>query len=180
MSPWQATTVKDLHNTSQPPASKKKKVSHSPNFDGVQWDKEDVLQYHREVETRDGKVVWSRVAEEHGFSGHNKGQIVKEFAAVNGINTSKIRARTVIKHTRQAIKKLPGRKVSISKTEAIKSEWKKIIDSEKLMLGIPCSPYTITRDRNDKGIIIPEQRTIEGRKIPLHDVKAKLLKKQEK
>lgn len=48
------------------------------------------------------------------------------------------------------------------------------------MLGVPCSPYTITRYRNDKSIIIPEQRTIEGRKIPLHDVKAKLLKKQEK
>ena len=65
------------------------------------------------------------MAEEHGVSGHNKGQIVKEFAAINGINTSKISARTVIKHTRKAIKKLPGVKVSIPTTEAIKNEWKK-------------------------------------------------------
>ena len=165
-----------------PPASKKKKMSHSPNFDGVQWDKEEVLQYLREVETKDEKVVWSTVAQEHGIEGHNKGQILKEFAAKNGINTAKISACTITKHTRKAKKKFPGGKVSIPvppTTEAITSAWKKMVDSGELMLGVPCSPYTITSYKNDKGRITVENKKIEGRKIPLHDVRSKLLEKQE-
>ena len=164
------------------PASKKKKVSHSPNFDGVQWDKERVLKYLQEVETKDEKVVWSTVAQEHGIEGHNKGQILKEFAAKNGINTAKVSARIETKHTRKAKKKFPGGKVSIPvppTTEAITVAWKKMVDSGELMLGIPCSPYTITSYRNDNGRITVEHKKIKGRKIPLHDVRSKLLEKQE-
>ena len=165
------------------PASKKKKMSHSPNFDGVQWDKERVLKYLQEVETKDEKVVWSTVAQEHGIEGHNKGQILKEFAAKNGINTAKVSACIVTKHTQKAKKKFPGGKVSIPvppTTEVITVAWKKMVDSGELMLGIPCSPYTITSYRNDKGRITVEHKKIEGRKIPLHDVRSTLLDKNRK
>lgn len=71
MSLLQATTKLELQNTTQHHQLQKRNDVTS-NFDGIQWDKEEILQY---LETKDEKVVWSTVAQEHGIEGHNTERI---------------------------------------------------------------------------------------------------------
>ena len=69
----------------KPPAPKRLK-SHSPNFDRVEWDKEKVIADLKEYPT-DKLINWSQFAREHGVPGSNGGQVVKQYAHKNSINT---------------------------------------------------------------------------------------------
>ena len=71
----------------QPPVKKSK--SHSPGFSYVSWDKEK-LKETLENWSVNTTINWSQVAREHGISGNNAGQVVREFAAWQEIDTSHI------------------------------------------------------------------------------------------
>ena len=60
-----------------PSTSKKKKTTHSPNFDTVTWDKRKVIDDLHQAESQGEKINWSCFAKEHGVEGKNGEQVVK-------------------------------------------------------------------------------------------------------
>ena len=54
-----------------------------------------------------------------------------------------------------------------------------MIQSGVLSIGEPCSPYSVTKYVSKGGLITRETFEVSGRKIPMHEIRQRLLKKQE-
>ena len=116
-----------------PPKQKK----HSPKFSTVTWDKNQ-LQNTLTKWPIGETIDWSKVAQEHGISAKNGGQIVKEFAKENGLDTTKLDNRKGGSRMRAKKLKMPGGEVSApchKTVEAVKEDWVKMIELESLLLG---------------------------------------------
>jgi hypothetical protein len=61
----------------------------------------------------------------------------------------------------------------------IRRDWMDMIENGVLLIGEPCSPYTVTRYISKSGNIAKEKVDISGRKVSLKDLRQRLLKKQE-
>ena len=59
------------------------------------------------------------------------------------------------------------------------NEWMDMIQSGLLSIGEPCSPYTVTKFVSKGGLITKETFEVSGRKISMHELRQKVLKKQE-
>ena len=68
------------------PTSERK---HSPKFENVTWDKEQVLADLRQWPVGN-TINWSEFARQHSIPGRNGGQVAKEFAKENGIDVFSI------------------------------------------------------------------------------------------
>ena len=64
--------------------------------------------------------------------------------------------------------------------EGVKEDWKQMITSGELTLGEPCHPQTIAKYKVKNGELERSETTVYGRKIPLTEVREKLLRKHEK
>ena len=154
---------------------------HSPDFTNVTWNKEKLrctLEKWPETET----IIWSRVAQEHGITARNGGQIVKEFAAENGFDTVRFDNRRGGKRMRAKKLKMPGGEISVpchKTVNMIKLDWEDMIESGELTLGEPCAPCTITKYAVVDGKIQKSECEVHGRKIPLIYIRKKLLQKHE-
>ena len=119
-----------------------KPKKHSPNYANATWDSEKLrctLESWPETET----INWSKVPREHGITARNGGQIVKEFAAENGFDTTKLDRRTEKRRMRARKLKMPGGEISVPchKTiEMIKFDTEDMLRSGELTLGEPCAP----------------------------------------
>ena len=119
-----------FHSAQEQPATIKSK-SHSPNFSNVTWDKEK-LRETLENWPADVTMNWSQVGRDHGIPGNNARQVVKEFTAKQGIDTSHIttpKRKTTLRPRKQ---KLPSYEVSIrsnSSIRAVEGEINSIISS---------------------------------------------------
>lgn len=130
------------------------------------------------------RMNWSEIARRHGMSSGNAGQIVKEIAKENGVDLSPF----VVKHakpkrSRSSKHKLPGGEISIPANPtpaSIKADIKSMIACGKLTLGEPCAPYTITHVKVVQGNVIKTSSVVHGRRMPLVDLRKKLLMKHEK
>ena len=71
------------------------------------------LQFQLESWPETETINWSKVAREHGITARNGGQIVKEFAAENGFDTTKLDKRTGIKRMRARKLKMPGGEIAV-------------------------------------------------------------------
>ena len=92
-------------------------------------------------------INWSKVAREHGIPGSNVGQVVKEFTAKHGIDTSHIATPKRKPTIRPRMKKLEY-DVSIPSNppiRAVEAEIRSMISSGQFTLGEECAPYTITK-----------------------------------
>ena len=124
-----------------------KECKHSPSFDSVTWDKEKVLQALQNWPTNE-TINWTKFAGDCGIPGRNRGQIAKEFAKENGLDTIKLDSRQPNQRMRAKLFKLPGGGVSVpthQSTEANKQDWAKMIAEGELTLGEPCAPHTLTK-----------------------------------
>ena len=63
----------------------------------------------------------------------------------------------------------------------MKKDWKEMIASGKLLLGIPCSPYTctVTRYKTENGNLVAKDTNVYGRKIQMRELRMKLLQRHE-
>ena len=61
----------------------------------------------------------------------------------------------------------------------IKLDWADAIRSGELTLGEPCAPYTLTKYTVVSGEIQKSELELYGRKVPLIDIRRKLLQKHE-
>ena len=168
-----------FHSPQEQPAAKKSK-SHSPNFSNVTWDKEK-LRETLENWPADVTMNWSQVGRDHGIPGNNAGQVVKEFTAKQGIDTSHITTPKRKTTLRPRKRKLPGYEVSIPSNpsiRAVEGEINSMISSGRFTLGEECAPYTITKYSMVDGIMTPHDHQIQGRKVPLKEIRQKLLNKQ--
>ena len=171
--------AQSFHSPQEQPPLKKTKT-HSPDFSQVSWDKEKLKET---IENWPVGVAinWSEVAREHGIPGNNAGQVVKEFTAKHGINTSHIATPKRRPTLRPRKRKLPGCGVAIPSNPsigAIESEIGSMISSGRFTLGDECAPYTITKYKMVNGVMTPHELQIQGRKVPLIELRQKLLSKQ--
>ena len=154
---------------------------HSPNFSSVEWDKEGLLHKLRSWPTGD-VINWTEIANEFHIKGGNKGQIVKEFAKENGIDVTQLDMRPKRTRIRSHKLRLPGAGISVPThptVQEIKDEWTYMISNGELTLGEPCHPQSIFRLSIKSGELVRTEHTIYGRKIPLIDIRRKLLDKHE-
>ena len=111
-----------------------KECKHSPSFDSVTWDKEKVLQALQNWPTNE-TINWTKLAGDCGIPGRNRGQIAKEFAKENGLDTIKLDSRQPNQRMRAKLFKLPGGGISVpthQSTEANKQDWAKMIAEGEL------------------------------------------------
>ena len=154
---------------------------HSPTFDNIKWDKESVL---RDLQNwpRSEKINWTKFATEHGISGRNRGQIVKEFALDNQIDVEELDHRPLNKRIRAKKLKMPGTSVAFPchrSVEGVKEDWSKMVDNGTLTLGETCAPQTLTKRSVVNGELTIQEETVYGRKIPFMSIRMKLLHKHE-
>ena len=138
-----------------PPAKKAKMKSHSPNFSDVTWNKEEVLCDLQQHPLAPPPINWQKFAREHNVPGQNAGQVVKQFAHKSGLDTTKLDGRpTDAPRTRSQKRRLIGGEISAPSTPSagdIKNEWRKMIESKELCLGVSCIPYTIQKFATNNG-----------------------------
>ncbi len=129
-------------------------------------------------------INWSKVAREHGVLGSNSGQVVKEFAQKKGVDISRLEACTPKRKppSRPSKKRLPGCDVSVPSNPSLKSienEINSMISSGRFTLGDECAPYKVTKFTPSNGRMIARDVLVYGRKVPLEQIRKRLLKKQE-
>ena len=78
-------------------------------------------------------------------------------------------------------RKLPGSEVSIPSNPsigAVDEEMGSMVSSGRFNLGEECAPYTITKYSLVDGVMTPSKVKVEGRKVPLTELRQRLLRKQ--
>ena len=109
--------------------------------------------------------------------------MVKQFAKDNNIDTAKLDQRPDIPRKRPRRLKLPGGEISspcMPSIEVIKKERDELTAKGVLKLGEPVAPYSLTRFKTtNSGQLIKQTVTVEGRKIPMLDVRKQILSDQE-
>ena len=164
----------------EPPPQAKRKKSHSPSERNLTGDIEGAMDELRNLP--EGETInWSALARKHSIPQKNGGQILKQIAEDRGIDMSKVHQQRVIPHQRKCKKRLPGGEISIpclpTKGE-IMDEKKRLVESGELTIGEPCTPYVMTKCIvNSEGEIEVRPTEICGRKIPLLELRQKLLDK---
>ena len=143
----------------QPPAKKEKK--HSPNFSNVNWDKQK-LQETIENWPADTTINWSKIARENGIPGKNAGQVVKEFTAELGLDTSHIATPKRKPTVRPRMKKLPGSEVSIPSIPPVEDQIRSMVSSGRFNIGDECAPYTITKYTQVNNVMTPTSEVHEA------------------
>ena len=104
--------------------------------------------------------------------------MVKEFAQGNGIDFEKLDQRTPSRRLRSSKHKLAyGVSIPCNPTvTALKTNIVELVQAGKLSGGEPCSPYTLRQMIFDDGKLVESAITVYGRKIPLAELRSKLLK----
>ena len=110
--------------------------------------------------------------------------MLKEFAKGEGFDVLALECLTSPPtRKRRQKKKLPGGEIStpaLPTPRSISDEKQALVASGKLSIGEPCSPYLLTKYivTND-GEVKTNQIELHGRKIPLYELRQKLLIQQE-
>lgn len=127
---------------------------------------------------------WSAMARKYGISNGNGAQVLKEAAEKQGIEVNKLDGRdNSLPRLRTKKRRLPGGEISMPSLpppEIIVHEKQNLIETGELSIGEPCSPFTITKTVVTSECSIETTSVqISGRKIPLTDLRRRLIKKHE-
>ena len=127
------------------------------------------------------------MAEKHGITGPNRGQICKEYAIENtSTDLSQLTFVTPLtpkRRQRVSRKRLSGGEVSSPVPPTcyvVKKTWNDMIENGILSLGLPCVPFTLTRLVVREGSLHEDEIPVYGRKIPLFELRKMFLQRQEK
>ena len=154
----------------------KRHESHSPDFDEVHWDKGRLEETLRNW-PQNTLINWSAVAREHLVPGKNVGQAVKEFAFSKDIHIS---TSGTPQRSRSSKRRLPGGEVSVPTNPSLQelnTQITSMIISGQFTLEQQCAPYQLTRYIHDNGKLTSKEITICGRKLPLIEIRKRLLEK---
>ena len=164
------------------PHTPKRRKTHSPLVENCIPD-EDSLLADIENFPSDQYINWSEMGRKHGITNRNAGQIVKEYATKRGLDTTKLEKNVSAPRIRPRRSKLPGGEISspaLPSIDTIKNERDKMIANGQLQIGEPCAPFTLMKYKTTQtGTVVKKQLTVEGRKIPLLEIRSRLLREQE-
>lgn len=125
-----------------PPTKRSRPKSHSPNFSTVTWDKE-VLNDLQSLPSAPPPINWQAFAREHGITGSNAGQIIKEFALQSGVDTTRLDRRdTTTQRSRARRRRLIGGEISVGSTPTsseVKQEWIKLVETGDITWSTLCT-----------------------------------------
>ena len=166
-----------------PESAPKRSKSHSPKECSLTWDVDAAME---ELENfpEDSIINWSAMARKYEIPQKNGGQILKETAQKHNIDVSKLDHRqNTTPRVRQRKCRLPGGEVSgptLPPKQVIVEDKKQLIASGEHSIGEPCAPYKLMKSTiTSAGDIQMKCVEICGRKIPLVELRYRLLKKQE-
>ena len=128
------------------------------------------------------KIVWTQFAMKHGIKGQNGGQVAKEFASVHGFDTTQLSARKYKTGARSTKKHFSGTNISIPippTQKIVKNAIMQMVVSGEILVGQACCPYNITQFIVKDGNVSKETKVVQGRKIPFHELRLKLLQSHE-
>ena len=161
----------------------KRPKSHSPSQRNLTWDVHAAME---ELENfpEDSIINWSAMARKYEIPQKNGGQILKEIAQKHNIDVAKLdRRQNTTPRVRRKKCRLPGGEVSgptLPPKQLIVEDKKQLIASGELSIGEPCAPYKLMKSIvTSEGDIQMKSVEICGRKIPLVELRSRLLKKQE-
>ena len=164
--------------------SKNQKITskiHGSTKENLRLDDDTILAETREW-SEDEVVNWTELANRYGVTGGNRGQIVKEYLTNRGVPAAQIKQWNLV---RRAKLKLPGGEIGFPThltISAQKTELQIKIESGDILIGDILPPVQFIKysiDRNTMSIV-ETQITIQGRKVPLYDIRKKVLKYHEK
>ena len=131
----------------------------------------------------DKVINWTEIGRQCNIESKNKGQVAKSIIAENsGIPSARLCSNRK-KSSRRSMAKLPGKEVSMPSMPSLpslKSSINALIDSGELSLGELCCPFTLEKGKVVAGAIEKSSSMVYGRKIPLLEIRKKLIQKQEK
>ena len=156
------------------------KHRHGCHPDTFTIDKDQLLREARSWQPNE-QVNWSQLGLRYGLSMPNRGQFLKEYLAEQGIqavhnNQCKHRA------PRRSKKRLPGGKVSFPMYCPVQKLKKKVsdrIESGNIPIGKEVVRTAYCRYTVHQGELRQESTEVYGRKIPLLEIRERLLKKHE-
>ncbi|KAL5487073.1 hypothetical protein EMCRGX_G019632 [Ephydatia muelleri] len=161
-----------------------KKKTHSPSMEeNVTWDTTAALNELKNWSDEDKKINWSQVARQYNIPGKNRGQVLKEFARKNGLDTYALDGLAENRRTRAKKLKMPGNEISMpctSTTQMVKEKWAADIEDGTYSIGIDCAPKEMTVVTCRDGEVVEQPVTIYSRKVPMNEIRQRLLKNQEK
>ena len=125
---------------------------------------------------------WSEIGRQCGLTEKNMGQKIKEVAEMSGIDLSQY-SELKSSISRVSKSKLPGNEISVPSmptVASLKEDVSQLLETGKLSMGEPCSPYTIVKSSVHDGKLENVTSQVYGRKIPLLEIRERILKKHEK
>lgn len=165
------------------PTPPQKPKSHSPSEQNMTWDVEGAMSDLENFPAHE-KINWSAMARQYNIPSKNAGQVLKETANKHGINTTILDQRSNTPRIRRHKCRLPGGEISIPclpTVDSVKEEQRQLVLSGELSIGEPCAPFSLTKSIITKdGKVEFTSVEICGRKIPLNELRATILKRQEK
>lgn len=155
--------------------------SHIPSENSLSCYQDTVIE--KVQEWPEGKPInWTELGRQCSIEGRNKGQIAKVIAEKSGVPVSLLSSSRKVS-SRHAKAKLPGQEISMPSmltTAAIRESISSMIEDGALVLGEPCSPFTLEKTKVVNGIVVRNTVIFYGRKIPLSQIRRKLILKHEK
>ena len=129
------------------------------------------------------KNIWSQLGSKYGLTTANRGQVIKEYLAEQDISPAQADERTS-RAPRRSKKKLPGGQVSFPMYRPVAIQKDKVsqkMNSGEIQSGVDVVPTSFSTYLADKtsGSIVQQTTNITARKIPLIDIRRKLLLKHE-
>lgn len=108
---------KQQYFDTSPPTKQAKPKSHSPDFNDVTWDKDQVLVDLHQHPQAPPSINWLQFVRDHGVPGRNAGQVVKEFAQTSGIDTTRLDGKEVGLQWTTSRRRLVGGEIQLLKEE---------------------------------------------------------------
>ena len=169
----------------------KKQKSHHGNFENYNFDKKTFL-----LELKENKcenVNWTALGKKYnitnksGFFPSNAGQILKQFAVKNGIQTNKfnsnktVSGRDIIQRVRRKYLRVRGLSVPHPRpAKKIRETLNQKIADGICNIGVCIAPKVCTVNRiNSTGDLVVTQEEVYGRKFPLQKIREESLKEQD-
>lgn len=163
-------------NGGEPP----KKRKHGCTSANLDINKEQLLHEARMWQPNQ-HINWSQLGLQYGLNVPNRGQIIKEYLAEQGIPAAHIKQCTGRAQRRQK-KRLPGGKISFPMylpVRKLKGKVAQRIDSGEICIGKETVTTTESRYTTHECELRQENTEVKARKIPLLEIRKRLLEKQE-
>ena len=131
---------------------------------------------------KDKKINWTKFAADHGIAGNNRGQVVKDFLRGQGVDV------LALEHQESKRTQMRPRRLRFScgvsqpakpTTSFIREGIKSAIKEGKFNLGEKCTGTILCTHKLENGQVVNKEIHVHGQKIPLIDVRRRLLKRHE-